>query len=118
MESLFLSMKLHMQYLRSLEESARTRSVCIKYIRTWLPEFHPYRPDLVRELEQIARGLGGELEKPRLSWKYNWIVKCFGWRLGRRAQLLMPKLRISLVIAWDKAMYLLENRPVSSHFRS
>jgi glycosyltransferase involved in cell wall biosynthesis len=114
LESLFLSMKLHIQYLRSLEESARTQVACLKYIRTWLPEFYPYRPDLIRALEQLASELGGKLEEPRLSWKYNWIVKCFGWELGRRAQLLAPKLKTSLVIAWDKAMFLLEDLPVRS----
>jgi glycosyltransferase involved in cell wall biosynthesis len=118
LESLFLSMKLHIHYLLSLEESARTRSACMKYIRTWLTEFYPYRPDLVRELKQIALGLGGQLEEPRLSWKYNWITKCFGWSLGRRAQLLMPKLKSSLVIAWDKVMFLLENGSVSSQSRT
>jgi glycosyltransferase involved in cell wall biosynthesis len=118
LESLFLSIKLHMHYLRSLEESARTRSICGTYIRTWLPEFYPHRPDLVLELEQIATELGGQLEEPRLSWKYNWIVKYFGWGLGRRAQILMQRLKRSLVIAWDKAMFLLENQPVSNHFRT
>ena len=112
LESLFLSIKLHTHYLRSLEESARTRAICTTYIRNWLPQFYPDRPDLVRELEQIATELDGGLEKPRLSWKYNWIVKDFGWSLGRRAETLMRRLKWSLVFAWDKAMFLLENQSV------
>jgi glycosyltransferase involved in cell wall biosynthesis len=115
LESLFLSMKLHMGYLRSLEDSERTRGVCLNYIRTWLPEFYPYRPDIVRELEQIAFELGAKLEEPRLSWKYNWIVKYFGWNLGRKAQIQAPKLKASLKIAWDKAMFHLEDRRVGHH---
>jgi glycosyltransferase involved in cell wall biosynthesis len=110
LESLLLSMKLHMKYLRSLEESARTRAACMKYIRTWLAEFYPYRMDLVKELEQLTAELGGQFEQPCLSWKYNWIVKCFGWHPGRRVQRLVPQLKSSLVVAWDKAMFLLENR--------
>jgi hypothetical protein len=110
LESLFLSMKLHMQYLRSMEDNERTRSACVRYFRWWLPEFYPYRPDLVQELRDIALQLGGRLEEPRVSWKYNWIVKYFGWTLGRRAQLLVPKLKTSVIIAWDKAMFQLENR--------
>jgi len=110
LESLFLSMKLHMGYLRSMEDSERTRLACMNYIRTRLHEFYPYRLDLVEELKQIISGLGGQFEEPRLSWKYQWIVKRFGWRLGREAQLLMPKLRASLIIGWDKAMSQLENR--------
>jgi glycosyltransferase involved in cell wall biosynthesis len=110
LESLFLSMKLHIQYLRSIEDSERTRLACIKYIRTWQHEFYPYRLDIARELKEIATELGGQLEEPRLSWKYNWIVKLFGWSVGRRAQIMMPRLKASLIIAWDKAMLQLEYR--------
>jgi glycosyltransferase involved in cell wall biosynthesis len=110
LESLFHSMRMHMRYLRSMEDSERTRLACMNYIRTWLHEFYPYRLDIVQELKQITSELGGRCEDPRLSWKYNWIVKRFGWSLGRRAQLTMPKLKGSLIIAWDKAMFQLENR--------
>lgn len=115
LESLFLSMKLHMGYLRSMEESERTRSACLNYIKEWLCEFYPYRLDIVRELEQITSELGGHLKEPSLSWKYHWIVKCFGWDLGRQAQLEMPKLKASLIIAWDKAMFQFENQMRARH---
>jgi glycosyltransferase involved in cell wall biosynthesis len=110
LESLFLSMTLHMSYLRSLEDSARTRSTCVRYIASWLHEFYPYRLDIAEALKRIASELGGKLEEPRLSWKYNWIVKGCGWRIGRRAQLLLPKSKASLLIAWDRMMFQLENR--------
>lgn len=109
LESLFLSMKLHMGYLRSMEDSERTRLACMNYIRTWLHEFYPYRLDIVQELKQITSEFGGQFEEPRLSWKYNWLLRLFGWRLARRAQLLMPKLKASFIIAWDKAMFQIEN---------
>jgi len=110
LESLFLSMKLHMGYLRSLEDSERTRQVCLYYLQEKLPEFYPYRLDIVEQLKQITTQLGGKFEEPRLSWKYNWIVKCFGWGLGRQAQLQLPKLKATLFIAWDKALYRWESR--------
>src|SRR5207248_3948018 len=66
LESLFLSMKLHMGYLRSMEDSERTRLACMNYIRTRLHEFYPYRLDIVEELKQIISGLGGQFEEPRL----------------------------------------------------
>ncbi len=118
LESLFLSMKLHIRYLRSLEDSEKSRLACVRYIQWWLHEFYPYRPDIVQELKKIASELGGQLEDPRLSWKYNWIVKTFGWSLGRRVQLLMPRLKTSLIIAWDKAMFQLEKRDSTSHCRT
>jgi hypothetical protein len=58
LDAMFLSMQLHMQYLRLMEDSERTRSACIQYIRTWLHEFYPYRVDIARELKAIAAGLG------------------------------------------------------------
>jgi glycosyltransferase involved in cell wall biosynthesis len=115
LESLLLSMKLHIRYLRSMEDSERTRSACIKYIRTWLPEFYPYRLDIARELKEIAAQLGGQLEAPRLSWKYNWIAKLFGLGVGMQAQRSLPKLKWSLIIAWDKAMLQLESRTRAIH---
>src|SRR5438876_3952961 len=42
-----VSMQLHIRYLRSLEDSDRVRAACVNYLQTWLPEFHPERPDLV-----------------------------------------------------------------------
>ena len=104
LESLFISMNLHIQYLRSLEDSERTRAACVFYIGTWLPEFYPYRLDLAQKLKETAAALGGKAEDPRLSWKYDWLVQLFGWGVGRRAQLWLPRLKGSLIIAWDKAM--------------
>jgi hypothetical protein len=59
--------------------------------------------------------MAGIFEEPRLSWKYDWIAKPFGWSLGRKAQIQMPKLRASLSIAWDKAMFQLEKRRWAGH---
>ena len=110
LESLLLSMKLHMRYLRTLEDSERTRAACMTYLEEKLHEFYPYRMDLVEELKKIVDELGGRFQEPRLPWKYQWIVRCFGWALGREAQLQVPKIKTSLIITWDKAMYRLEQR--------
>jgi glycosyltransferase involved in cell wall biosynthesis len=116
LESLFISMKLHVEYLRSLEDSERTRAACVHYIGVWLHEFYPYRPDLAEQLKKLAAELGGKAEDPRLSWKYDWLVQLFGWNVGRRAQLMLPRVRKSITIAWDKAMQQLENqKPATGH---
>ncbi len=114
MESLFLSMKLHIRYLRSMEDSERTRLACLNYIRTRLPEFYPYRLDLVEELKRVISELGGQFEEPRLSWKYSWIAKSFGWRLGWQAYHQLPKVRASVIIGWERAMSRLENRTLAA----
>lgn len=109
LESLFLSMKLHICHLRSMEDSERTRLVCVNYVRTRLPDFYPYRLDLVEELKRIISDLGGKFEEPRLPWKYNWIAKNFGWHVGWHAYHKLPKVKASAIIAWERAMSKLEN---------
>ena len=47
-------MKLHIQYLRSLEDSERVRKACLAYIQTWCRNFYPERPDLMQEARQLA----------------------------------------------------------------
>jgi glycosyltransferase involved in cell wall biosynthesis len=112
--ALLVSMKLHIQYLRSLEESERVRSACLQYIRTWYDNFYPERPDIVAELQDLAAQLQGRLDVPRLRWKYAWMRPIFGFETAKRAQTLLPQLKASLIGRWDKAMYRLEARETSS----
>src|SRR5205809_2560123 len=67
LESLLLSMQLHVKYLLAIENSARTRASCMKYLQNWLPYFYPRRVDLLKDLQKIAASLGGELKTPRVS---------------------------------------------------
>jgi glycosyltransferase involved in cell wall biosynthesis len=108
--ALLLSMKLHIQYLRSLEESGRVRKACLAYMRTWLDNFYPERPDIVAELQDQAAQLQGHLETPRLRWKYAWMKPIFGWQVAKRAQMMFPQVKASLIRYWDKTMYRFEAR--------
>jgi glycosyltransferase involved in cell wall biosynthesis len=114
LESLFLSMTLHIRYLLSMENSDRSRLACLKYIGTWLHEFYPHRLDIIEELKKTVTELGGTFEEPELSWKYNWIVRLCGWRLAKGVQLALPRLKASSIIAWDKTMFRLESLASSS----
>jgi len=78
----WLSMKLHVGYIRSLEDSERVRTACVKFLQNWMVFFYPERLDIFRQAEDLAWKLGGELQVPRLSWKYSWIKMLFGWRLA------------------------------------
>jgi glycosyltransferase involved in cell wall biosynthesis len=105
MEAQFVSMQLHIGYLRSLEDTERVRTACVKYLQTWLPSFYPERLDIVKQAEQLAATLGGRLEvPPPLSWKYAWIQKGFGWPLAKRAQIFLPRFKQSVIRSWDKAL--------------
>jgi glycosyltransferase involved in cell wall biosynthesis len=104
LESLSLSIQLHISYLRSLDDSEKIRRSCVNYLQTWLESFYPERPDIVNQLEELAASLGGHLEAPRLSWKYAWIQKNFGWTAAKQAQLRARRYKADLLRSWDKAM--------------
>jgi len=108
-DALFLSMKLHVQYLRSIEESERVRKACLAYLQNWYENFYPERPDLVAALQNLAAQLQGRLDTPRLRWKYAWIQPIFGWKTAKRAQMALPQLKTSLIRDWDRVMDRVEN---------
>jgi glycosyltransferase involved in cell wall biosynthesis len=111
LESLLLSMKLHIEHFRSLEDSERVRVACLKYLQWWQLPFFPERMDMLKRMEPLAAALGGELEPPRLwTWKFAWIKSLVGWRLARRIQQFVPTARTSLARSWDRALFQLECR--------
>lgn len=115
-DAMLVSMKLHIQYLRSLEESERVRKACLTYMQTWLDCFYPERPDIVAELQDQASQLHGFLEAPRLRWKYAWMKPLFGWKAAKWAQIVLPQLKANLMRGWDKAMFSLESdRTAQNH---
>jgi glycosyltransferase involved in cell wall biosynthesis len=109
-DAMLVSMKLHIEYLRSLEESERVRKACLIYMQNWFDVFYPERPDIVAELQGLAAQLNGRLEIPRLRWKYAWMKPIFGFKTARRAQIVLPEFKASLFRRWDKVMYKFENR--------
>jgi glycosyltransferase involved in cell wall biosynthesis len=100
----WLSMKLHIQYLRSLEDSPRVRSACLQYLRDSLIYFYPDSARIVGEMEQMARELGEELGVPHLSWKYIWIERLFGWSATKQVQQSARQLRWSTKRSFDKLL--------------
>jgi glycosyltransferase involved in cell wall biosynthesis len=107
-DSLLLSMKLHIQYLRSLEDSERVRKACLAYLQLWYRNFYPERPDLIQEAQQLAAMLGARLEAPTLSWKYRWIQKAFGFGVAKRVRHRWNQHKSSVMTSWDKALFRLE----------
>jgi Glycosyl transferase family 2 len=107
-DALLLSMRLHVKYIQSLEDSDRVRAACMTFLQDSLIHFYPERPDIVVELETIAASLGGRLKAPRLRWKYAWMKPLFGLNSAKQAQLVLPQLKSSLIRSWDRAMYKLE----------
>lgn len=108
MDAMLLSMKLHIQYLRSLEDSPRVHEACRNYLRTWSSNFSPKRLDIREELQAIAEDIGGPIEFPRLRWKYRWISRVLGDELAWRAQLELPQFKARAICKWDRLMARLE----------
>jgi glycosyltransferase involved in cell wall biosynthesis len=114
-EAMLFSMKLHVRYIRSLEDSPRVRKACIAYLQNWYPTFYPERPDLVSELQDMAAELHGYLEIPHLRWKYTWMKHMFGWKAAKWAQSSLPQAKASCFRHFDKTMHWLEaNRTTAS----
>jgi glycosyltransferase involved in cell wall biosynthesis len=107
-DALLISMKLHVQYLRSLEESERVRKACLTYLQNWYHHFYPERPDIVAELQSLAAQLQGDLEEPRLRWKYAWVKPVFGWKAAKWAQTALPQLKASCIRHCDEVIFKLE----------
>jgi glycosyltransferase involved in cell wall biosynthesis len=104
LESQFLSMQLHIQYIRSLEDSERVREACLNYLQTRFPRFYPEHVAFVDQLRQLATNLGGRLEPPPLSWKYAWMQTLFGWAVVKRIRHRYNRWKWSIVRWWEKAL--------------
>jgi len=107
-DALLLSSQLHVKYVQLLEDSDRVRTACVRFLQDSLIYFYPERSDIVAELETLAMRLGGRLKAPRLRWKYAWMKPLVGWDLAKRAQLVLPQLKASLLRCWDREMYKME----------
>ena len=108
-ESLALSMRLHVEHLLSLEDSPRAREACSNYFRSWLPYFCYADPNLIDGLHRLAAGIGVTLRPPTLSWRYRWLGRLFGWRLASQVQLTLPQWKWLFVRPWDKALLHIEH---------
>jgi len=100
-EAMFTSMKIHIECLRSLDDSPRARAACVQYLQNWSLQFYPDRIDLFTQMQTLATSLGGQLNVPKLSWKYSWICKLFGWDAAKRIQVAAPALKWKWVRAAD-----------------
>lgn len=112
----WISMKLHVGYIRSLEDSERVRAACVNYLQNWVHFFHPDMPDLVRQAEELARSLGGELKTPKPSWKFSAFSALFGGKRAKGAQVFLTKVKWCLMQNWDKMLFQFESRKIKESF--
>ncbi|MEO7863562.1 MAG: hypothetical protein ABIU05_24620, partial [Nitrospirales bacterium] len=108
LDSQFESMCLHIQYLRSMEDSQRTRAACLKYLQRWLIYFYPEHADIVARANRLANELGGQLQTPELGWKWDWIRRLFGWAVAKRISFAMRRTSVFPSKSWDYVLSKLE----------
>lgn len=110
MEAQWRSLELHIAHLLSFGDDEASRQACVSLLRIWLPTFIPDRPDLADKAKLLAAKLGGRLDPPRLSWKYDWIRAAFGWNLAKHAQVQLPRARWATVLLWDHMLYQVQRK--------
>jgi len=108
LDSQFESICLHVKYLRSLEDSERTRAACLKYLQRWLIYFYPECPDIVARANNLARDLGGELQMPELNTKWDWLRRVFGWKAAKTISFAMQGTCVLPSKSWDYVLSKLE----------
>lgn len=101
-ESLSKALLFYIQTLMAMEDSPRTRAACVKLLQRWAISFYPERPELWRQLRDVAGSLGGHLATPTLRPKYRWLQKAVGWDVAKKAQRMLPALRSLLERSWER----------------
>lgn len=105
LEAQFLALQLYLAHIRSLQDSVDVKKACVDCLQNYMICFYPERGDIVRQMEVMAKELGGRLEIPKLPWKYNWIEKPFGMAAAKRTQLEYNKYKDMMLRFWDKTLY-------------
>jgi hypothetical protein len=108
MDAHLASMRLHIDYIRSLDDGPRVRAACVTYLQNWLMGFYPERADIVQGARKLAAELGGHLQTPRFSWKYGWVERLAGPELAKKAQVIGRKTRWNLSRSVDRFMWQIE----------
>jgi glycosyltransferase involved in cell wall biosynthesis len=111
-QSFFLSTELCIKYIRSLEDSDRTRRACLNFIQRNYIVVYPDYPELIKGFKKIALELGGQLEKPQVEWKLGILRRLFGLKTGKKIHRIGRKLRLFILIRIDKVFDYISKLPI------
>jgi hypothetical protein len=103
-KALYASKVKSIEYLLSMENSARSRAACVQLLQDWMFDFYG-QEDVVMEAQQFAGRLGGSLKPPVLKWKYKPIQWLFGYDAAFKARKRFPYLREQAVRHLDRLFY-------------
>ena len=107
-DQLFLSLKLTIEHLLSLENSSRTRQASLNYLQIWYGFFYPDGGKILQNVIKLANDLGGQLKPPKLKWKYLPFKLIFGDRFAKNLSVFLPKTKTKVFKEYDHIMYNLQ----------
>lgn len=112
-ESLLLSFKLCFGYLRSYEDSERTRRACLACLQRCYEAWYPEKHALLVEVHDLARELGGSLSLPEISWKYYLIERLFGWEVTKKVRRNWQRAKLIMHMNLDRLSYSMFHKNIS-----
>ncbi|BFU93235.1 MAG: hypothetical protein NTAFB01_44220 [Nitrospira sp.] len=104
-ESLLLSLKRCIQYLRALEDSERTRRASLSCLQMYMGYFYPDKMRLLEAIIHLASELGGELKPPACNSTFRILRGLIGWNAACAATTAHRKLRLAAAVKWDETLY-------------
>lgn len=81
-EAQLLSCELHVDYLRSLDDSKQTRDACRQYLEKYIRYIRPTQPGHLSRAHALLASVGGELNLPRPKLPYSVMQTLFGRALA------------------------------------
>ena len=105
LEGIFLSTSLCIGYLRSLEDSERTRAACLRVLQTNMERLYRSKTDIPKRANDLAEELGGRLMPPAPDWKHSLATRVLGQSWARRAKKTSARFRQTIARDWDKLLY-------------
>jgi glycosyltransferase involved in cell wall biosynthesis len=109
-ESLLLSTKLSINHLLVLEDNAETRAACIELLENRLWHFYPEKRDLIQQLEDLVKDLGGHALQLRETWKYSLAGRYFGWKAAKILRNVVSTTKTVASKNWDRLLFISFNR--------
>jgi len=109
-ESEFLSKTLCISYLRSLEDSERTRKACLIFLKNGFGYHHLKQSSIIQQASALAKELGGELTpavpKPGLR-----VARAIlGRSSAEKTRRLAWVLKVLIKANWDRLLYELSKK--------
>ena len=110
LDGILLSIILCTAYLRSLEDSERTKAACWRVLQTNMGRLYPSRTDIPKRAIDLAEELGNSLLIPVVNWKYTFAKKVLGQNLAKRTKMTSARVRQTIAWNWDKLLYNLSGK--------